>query len=415
MADLRVNFCGVELKNPITTASGTFGFGHEYGEFFDLSMLGGIGVKGLTPTERLGNPAPRIAETPQGILNCVGLQNPGIDRFIKEQIPFLRQYDTKIIANVSGNTVEEYEGMVEKISDADVDLIEMNISCPNVKCGGMAFGTQPKMVEEVVSAAKAKAKKPLIVKLSPNVTDIAEIARAAESAGADALSLINTLLGMRIDIEKRRPILSNVMGGLSGPAVFPVAVRMVYQVRRAVSVPILGMGGIRTGRDIVEMLLAGADAVAMGTVMFNDPTAPVKALRELEEWMDAHGVKTVSELSGAVEVGGSKKISLKIMTLNNSRQKINDCLGNPVEIGIAVMWRVVDTAKAVFDVDNYKEYLSLQCDSALRNIVRIYPYDVAPNVDTTGDGIADETLSAGKHQGSYQIGEFYKLIESLGK
>ena len=282
MADLRVNFCGVELKNPITTASGTFGFGHEYGEFFDLSMLGGIGVKGLTPTERLGNPAPRIAETPQGILNCVGLQNPGIDRFIKEQIPFLRQYDTKIIANVSGNTVEEYEGMVEKISDADVDLIEMNISCPNVKCGGMAFGTQPKMVEEVVSAAKAKAKKPLIVKLSPNVTDIAEIARAAESAGADALSLINTLLGMRIDIEKRRP--------------------MVYQVRRAVSVPILGMGGIRTGRDIVEMLLAGADAVAMGTVMFNDPTAPVKALRELEEWMDAHGVKTVSELSGAVEV-----------------------------------------------------------------------------------------------------------------
>ena len=173
MADLRVNFCGVELKNPITTASGTFGFGHEYGEFFDLSQLGGIGVKGLTPTERLGNPAPRIAETPQGILNCVGLQNPGIDRFIKEQIPFLRQYDTKIIANVSGNTVEEYEGMVEKISDADVDLIEMNISCPNVKCGGMAFGTQPKMVEEVVSAAKAKAKKPLIVKLSPNVTDIA--------------------------------------------------------------------------------------------------------------------------------------------------------------------------------------------------------------------------------------------------
>ena len=224
MADLRVNFCGVELKNPITTASGTFGFGHEYGEFFDLSQLGGIGVKGLTPTERLGNPAPRIAETPQGILNCVGLQNPGIDRFIEEQIPFLRQYDTKIIANVSGNTVEEYEGMVEKISDADVDLIEMNISCPNVKCGGMAFGTQPKMVEEVVSAAKAKAKKPLIVKLSPNVTDIAEIARAAESAGADALSLINTLLGMRIDIEKRKPILSNVMGGLSGPVVAVVAV-----------------------------------------------------------------------------------------------------------------------------------------------------------------------------------------------
>ena len=302
MADLQVNFCGVTLKNPVTTASGTFGFGHEYGKFFDLSKLGGIGVKGLTPTERLGNPAPRIAETPAGILNCVGLQNPGVDRFITEQIPFLRQYDTAIIANVSGNTVEEYEDMVEKISDADVDLIEMNISCPNVKCGGMAFGTRPDLVSEVVSAARKKAKKPLVVKLSPNVTDITEIARAAVDAGADALSLINTLLGMRIDVETRRPILSNVMGGLSGPAVFPVAVRMVYQVRCAVKVPILGMGGIRTGRDIVEMLLAGADAVAMGTVLFADPLAPVRALGELEEWMDAHGVKSVSELSGAVEV-----------------------------------------------------------------------------------------------------------------
>lgn len=302
MADLQVNFCGVTLKNPVTTASGTFGFGHEYGKFFDLSKLGGIGVKGLTPTERLGNPAPRIAETPAGILNCVGLQNPGVDRFITEQIPFLRQYDTAIIANVSGNTVEEYEDMVEKISDADVDLIEMNISCPNVKCGGMAFGTRPDLVSEVVSAARKKAKKPLVVKLSPNVTDITEIARAAVDAGADALSLINTLLGMRIDVETRRPILSNVMGGLSGPAVFPVAVRMVYQVRCAVKVPILGMGGIRTGRDIVEMLLAGADAVAMGTVLFADPLAPVRALGELEEWMDAHGVKSVRELSGAVEV-----------------------------------------------------------------------------------------------------------------
>lgn len=300
--DMTVNICGVELKNPLTTASGTFGFGHEYGEFFDLSMLGGIGVKGLTPHERLGNPAPRIAETPMGILNCVGLQNPGIDRFIEEQIPYLRRFDTKIIANVSGNTVEEYEGMVEKISAADVDLIELNISCPNVKCGGLAFGTRPDMVQEVVSAAKRKATRPLIVKLSPNVTDIAEIARAAVDAGADALSLINTLLGMRIDIEKRRPILSNLMGGLSGPAVFPVAVRMVYQVRKAVDVPIIGMGGIRTGRDIVEMLMAGADAVAIGTAMFADPLAPVKALDELTAWMDAHGVKSVRELSGAVEV-----------------------------------------------------------------------------------------------------------------
>ncbi len=300
--DMRVNICGVELKNPITTASGTFGFGHEYGEFFDLSMLGGIGVKGLTPTERLGNPAPRIAETPMGILNCVGLQNPGIDRFITEQIPFLRQHDTKIIANVSGNTVEEYCGMIEKISDADVDLIEMNISCPNVKCGGMAFGTQPDMVTEVVSAAKKYAKKPLIVKLSPNVTDITEIARAAVDAGADALSLINTLLGMRIDVDTRRPILSNIMGGLSGPAVLPVAIRMVYQVRRAVSVPIIGMGGLRTGRDVAEMLLAGADAVALGTVLFADPLAPVKALEGLQDYMRGHGIERVTDLTNAVEV-----------------------------------------------------------------------------------------------------------------
>lgn len=302
MAEMRVNFCGVELKNPVTTASGTFGFGHEYGEFFDLSELGGIGVKGLTPTERLGNPAPRIAETPMGILNCVGLQNPGIDRFIAEQIPFLRRYDTKIIANVSGNTVEEYAGMIEKISDADVDLIEMNISCPNVKCGGMAFGTQPNMVEEVVSEAKRYAKKPLIVKLSPNVTDIAEIARAAVGAGADALSLINTLLGMRIDIETRRPILSNVMGGLSGPAVFPVAVRMVYQVHQAVDVPLLGMGGIRTGRDAVEMMMAGASAIAVGTSCFADPMTPVRVAREIEEFCDSHGVKNVTELTGALQL-----------------------------------------------------------------------------------------------------------------
>ena len=302
MADMRVNFCGVELKNPITTASGTFGFGHEYGEFYDLGELGGIGVKGLTPTERLGNPAPRIAETPMGILNCVGLQNPGIDRLIAEQIPYLRQFDTKIIANVSGSSVEEYAEMIEKISDSDVDLIEMNISCPNVKCGGMTFGTQPAMVEEVVSEAKRYAKKPLIVKLSPNVTDIAEIARAAVGAGADALSLINTLLGMRIDIETRRPILSNIMGGLSGPAVFPVAVRMVYQVHQAVDVPIIGMGGIRTGRDAAEMMMAGASAVAVGTACFADPMTPVRCAKELEEFCDSHGVHSVTELTGALQV-----------------------------------------------------------------------------------------------------------------
>lgn len=300
--NLQVNICGVTLKNPITTASGTFGFGAEYGEYFDLQMLGAIGVKGLTPTPRLGNPAPRIAETPSGILNCVGLQNPGIDRFITEQIPLLRQHDTKIIANVSGNTVEEYCEMIEKISDADIDLIEMNISCPNVKCGGMAFGTQTDMVTQVVSAAKQYAKKPLIVKLSPNVTSIADIARAAVAAGADALSLINTLLGMRIDVHTRKPILSNKMGGLSGPAVFPVAVAMVHQVRQAVCVPIIGMGGIRTGEDVVEMMLAGADAVAMGTVLFADPLAPVKALEEVKAYMRKHEIENVTALTGAVEV-----------------------------------------------------------------------------------------------------------------
>ena len=301
--NMSVKIAGVEFKNPVMEASGTFGSGMEYGEMIDLDRLGAVVTKGIANVPWPGNPTPRVTEVYGGMLNAIGLQGPGVDVFMKRDVPFLRQHDTKIIVNVCGKSESDYVDVVERLADADVDMLEINISCPNVKCGGMAFGTQPKMVEEVVSAAKAKAKKPLIVKLSPNVTDIAEIARAAESAGADALSLINTLLGMRIDIEKRKPILSNVMGGLSGPAVFPVAVRMVYQVRKAVSVPILGMGGIRTGRDIVEMMLAGADAVAMGTVMFNDPTAPVKALAELNEWLDAHGVKSVTELSGAVEVG----------------------------------------------------------------------------------------------------------------
>ena len=300
MADLRVNFCGVELKNPITTASGTFGFGHEYGEFFDLSQLGGIGVKGLTPTERLGNPAPRIAETPQGILNCVGLQNPGIDRFIEEQIPFLRRYDTKIIANVSGNTVVEYEGMVEKISDADVDLIEMNISCPNVKQGGVQFGTSCAGVEDITKAVRAHCKKPLMVKLSPNVTDISEIALAAESAGADAVSMINTLTGMRIDINTKRPIIHNNTGGFSGPALLPIAVRMVWQTYQKVKIPIVGLGGISTWQDAVEMLLAGATALQIGTVLFTDPYAPVKITEGLTNYMDKNGVKTLSELTGAM-------------------------------------------------------------------------------------------------------------------
>ena len=301
MADLRVNFCGVELKNPITTASGTFGFGHEYGEFFDLSQLGGIGVKGLTPTERLGNPAPRIAETPQGILNCVGLQNPGIDRFIEEQIPFLRRYDTKIIANVSGNTVEEYEGMVEKISDADVDLIEMNISCPNVKQGGAAFGTDCNVAGAVTKAVKDVTEKPLMVKLSPNVTSIVDIAKSVEANGADAVSLINTLLGMRIDIKTRRPILKNNVGGLSGPAVFPVAVRMVWQVANAVKIPVMGMGGIATWEDAIEMMMAGAGAVQVGAAIFADPYAPVKIAEGMQKFCEDNGINNISEIVGTVK------------------------------------------------------------------------------------------------------------------
>ena len=301
---LKVNVCGVEFKNPVIPASGTYGYGREYECLYPLSKLGGISVKGTTLKPRQGNQGPRVAETPAGMLNSVGLQNGGAEKFLNYELPNLLTKDTRIIANIAGASIEECAELASLINPSAVDMVELNISCPNVKQGGAAFGTDCNVAAAVTAAVKKELPdKPLMVKLSPNVTSITDIAKAVEAAGADALSLINTLLGMRIDIEKRRPILSNVMGGLSGPAVFPVAVRMVYQVRRAVSVPILGMGGIRTGRDIVEMLLAGADAVAMGTVMFNDPTAPVKALRELEEWMDAHGVKSVSELSGAVEVG----------------------------------------------------------------------------------------------------------------
>ena len=303
MADLRVNFCGVELKNPITTASGTFGFGHEYGEFFDLSQLGGIGVKGLTPTERLGNPAPRIAETPQGILNCVGLQNPGIDRFIEEQIPFLRQYDTKIIANVSGNTVEEYEGMVEKISDADVDLIEMNISCPNVHGGGAAFGAEPSAAAEVTRAVRAVTKKPIILKLSPTAADIAAVAKACEDAGADGVSLINTLPGMRIDLTRRRPLLANRTGGMSGPGMFPLAVRMVYQVYEAVHIPIVGMGGVTSAQDVLELMLAGATAVGVGAANLVEPYACKHIIETLPDAMARFGIDNLRDIIGGAHHG----------------------------------------------------------------------------------------------------------------
>lgn len=298
--DLSVSIAGVELKNPIITASGTFGFGREYNAFYDLSNLGAICVKGLTLQPRLGNPPPRIAETPAGILNSVGLQNPGIDAFITQELPFLRRFDTKVIANISGNTVEDYLEITRRAGSADVDMLELNISCPNVKAGGMAFGTSCASVASLVSQVRKVCAKPLIVKLSPNVTDIAEIARAAEAAGADALSLINTVLGMRIDVRTRRPILANNMGGLSGPAVLPIAVRMVWQVAQAVKLPIIGMGGVARGTDAAELMLAGASAVAVGTACFTDPYAPVRVRDEFSQYLAEAGVPRAAELTGGV-------------------------------------------------------------------------------------------------------------------
>ena len=300
--DLSVNIAGISLKNPVIAASGTFGFGREYSSYFDLSRLGGIAVKGLTLRPRKGNPPPRIAETPAGILNSVGLQNPGVHAFIRDEIPFLRRYDTAIIANASGNTVEEYEEMVRILSDADVDAIELNLSCPNVKEGCMVFGSSASGIAQVVSRARKLCRKPLIVKLTPNVTDICELARAAEAAGADAVSLINTLLGMAIDARTRRPVLGNITGGLSGPAVKPIALRMVYEVSRAVKIPVIGMGGITTGTDVVEFLLAGASAVMIGTAGFVNPYAWVEAIDGLETYMLENGVRSVSELIGGLIV-----------------------------------------------------------------------------------------------------------------
>lgn len=301
LLDTRVTLAGMEMKNPIVVASGTFGFGREYGQFYDLSELGGICVKGLTAQRREGNPPPRIAETPMGILNSVGLQNPGVDEFIRTELPFLRQFNVKVIANISGNTPEEYGEMCERLSAAGVDMIEVNISCPNVKAGGLAYGTKPELAAEVTQVAKAHAGSvPVMVKLSPNVTDITEIARAVEGAGADAVSLINTLRGMRIDVNTRRPILKMNTGGLSGPAVLPVAVRMVWEVAGAVKLPILGMGGVSKGEDAAQLMLAGATAVAVGTACFADPYAPVKVNRELGELARRQGLCAVGELTGAV-------------------------------------------------------------------------------------------------------------------
>lgn len=300
--DMSVDLAGMVMKNPVVVASGTFGFGREYSQFYDLSELGGICAKGLTLHRREGNPAPRIAETPMGILNSVGLQNPGVDAFVEEELPFLRQYDVKVIANISGNTPEEYGIMCDKLSAAGVDMIEVNISCPNVKAGGLAYGTKPALAAEVTQVAKAHAGNvPVMVKLSPNVTDITEIAKAVEGAGADAVSLINTLRGMRIDINTGRPVLKMNTGGLSGPAVLPIAVRMVWEVAGAVKIPILGMGGVSKGSDAVQLMMAGASAVAVGTACFADPYAPVQVRDELAQIACSKKLDKVTDLTGTVK------------------------------------------------------------------------------------------------------------------
>ena len=302
MADLSVNIAGIHFNNPVIAASGTIGFGHEYGELYPLSVFGGISCKGTTLKERPGNPPPRIAETPMGMLNAVGLQNPGVEHFVNVELPWLKKQNTVVIANAAGSTEEDYCKIVEILSDTDVDMIELNISCPNVKQGGAQFGTSPESVEKITSAVRKYCKKPLIIKLSPNVSDIAAVAKSAEYAGADAVSLINTLTGMRIDINTRRPIIKNVTGGMSGPAVFPVAVRMVYQVKKAVKIPVIGLGGITTWQDAVEMMIAGADALQIGTVLFTDPYAPVRITEGLHGYLDTHGMESVTELTATVEV-----------------------------------------------------------------------------------------------------------------
>ena len=300
MADMRVNLCGVELKNPVIAASGTFGYGMEYNEFYPVSRLGGISCKGTTLKERLGNLSPRIAETPAGMLNSVGLQNPGVEAFLSTYLPWLRQQDTVVIANLAGHSVEEYCQMAERLDASDVDMVELNISCPNVKEGGVNFGTSCDMVSAVTGQVKKRCRKPLMVKLTPNVTSIGDIAAAAEAAGADCISLINTLTGMRIDIRTRRPILRNNTGGLSGPAVFPVAVRMVREVYKRVKVPVIGMGGISTWEDAAEMMIAGAAAVQVGAANFRDPFAMVKIIEGLEAFADEQKLSSIAELTGTL-------------------------------------------------------------------------------------------------------------------
>ena len=301
MIKTAVNLAGVELKNPVMTASGTFGSGEEYSEFVDLNKLGAVVTKGVANVPWPGNPTPRIAETSSGMLNAIGLQNPGIDVFCERDIPFLKKFDTRIIVNVCGKTTEDYCEVVERLGNESVDLLEINVSCPNVKEGGIAFGQDPKALEAITKEVKKYAKQPVIMKLSPNVTDITEMAKAAEAGGADVLSLINTLTGMKIDINRRTFALANKTGGMSGPAVKPVAVRMVYQVAQAVKLPIIGRGGIATAEDALEFLMAGATAVSVGTANFFNPYATEEVVAGIEEFMRRQHVEDISELIGAVK------------------------------------------------------------------------------------------------------------------
>ena len=296
MADLSVDFCGIGMKNPVTVASGTFGSGREYDEFVDVSRLGAVTTKGVSLTPWEGNPTPRIAETACGMMNAVGLQNPGIEEFLKTDIEFLKKKDTRIIVNVCGHSEKEYVGVVERLRDEPVDILEINVSCPNIKEGGIAFGVDPKALEKITAEIKKKAKQPVMMKLSPNVTNIAEMARAAVAGGADALSLINTLTGMKIDIQKKCFAVANRTGGLSGPAIKPVALRMVYDVCHAVDVPVVGMGGIATWEDAVEFIMAGATMIAVGTANFRDPFATGRVIEGLNAYMEREGLGSLSEI-----------------------------------------------------------------------------------------------------------------------
>ena len=299
--DMRVNIAGVEWKNPVTVASGTFGSGAEFAEFVDLNKLGAVTTKGVANVPWPRNPTPRIAETYGGMMNAVGLQNPGIELLCKRDIPFLRQYDTRIIVNVCGRSEEDYCEVVERLSEEEVDLLEINISCPNVKEGGIAFGQDPKEAERITRAVKRYARQPVIMKLSPNITSVPDMARAVEAGGADAVSLINTLTGMKIDIHRRTFVLANKTGGVSGPAIHPIAVRMVYEAAHAVRVPVIGMGGIASGADAIEMILAGASAVSIGTANFHDPSISGKIVGEIESYMERYGFSAVADMVGIVE------------------------------------------------------------------------------------------------------------------